>query len=281
MSLAPEVVLGGAAQGCLYGLTALSLVFLYRATGVLSFMQGEAMAVGAYVAVGLAALGAPLALAALGAIAAGYAFGALAARCALEPVRTRAPWVATLATFGLALALRGVLLSLPAATQGWYRFDWVGEGRWLGLAARQWAVMLAAAGVAAAFALLLRGTDWGRRVRASAEDAVTAERLGIDVARLRRQAWGVGTALAVAAGLASAPVTFVHPELGSLALNAFPAAVLGGMKPGPAVLAAGVALGVLEALAAWQLPPGGKELLLQLVLIAALLALPRERVAAP
>ena len=53
------------------------------------------------------------------------------------------------------------------------------------------------------------------------------------------------------------------------------------MKPGPAVLAAGVALGVLEALAAWQLPPGGKELLLQLVLIAALLALPRERVAAP
>ncbi|WP_142810325.1 branched-chain amino acid ABC transporter permease [Tepidiphilus olei] len=281
MSLAPEVVLGGAAQGCLYGLTALSLVFLYRATGVLSFMQGEAMAAGAYVAVGLAAMGAPLALAAVGAIAAGQVFGTLAARFALEPVRTRAPWVATLTTFGLALALRGVLLSLPAATQGWYRFDWVGEGRWLGLAARQWAVMLAAAGVAAAFALLLRGTTWGRRVRASAEDAVTAERLGIDVARLRRQAWGVGTALAVAAGLAAAPITFVHPDLGSLALNAFPAAVLGGMKPGPTVLAAGVGLGVLEAIAAWQLPPGGKELLLQLVLIAALLALPRERAAAP
>ncbi|MBI5780307.1 MAG: branched-chain amino acid ABC transporter permease [Rhodocyclales bacterium] len=281
MNLAPEVVLGGAAQGCLYGLTALSLVFLYRATGVLSFMQGEAMAAGAYVAVGLTALGVPLALAALGATAAGYAFGALAARCVLEPVRLRAPWVATLATFGLTLALRGALLSLPAATQGWYRFDWVGEGRWLGLAARQWAVMLAAAGVASAFALLLRGTAWGRRVRASAEDAATAERLGIDVARLRRQAWGVGTVLAVAAGLAAAPITFVHPDLGSLALNAFPAAVLGGMKPGPAVLAAGVAMGVLEALAAWQLPPGGKELLLQLVLIAALLALPRERAAAP
>jgi branched-chain amino acid transport system permease protein len=43
-----QLVIGGIAQGCIYGLIALGFVLIYKATETVSFAQGELMMLGAF-----------------------------------------------------------------------------------------------------------------------------------------------------------------------------------------------------------------------------------------
>jgi len=81
--------------------------------------------------------------------------------------------------------------------------------------------------------------------------------------------------LAAVAGLLLAPITFVHLNMGLIALKAFPAAVLGGLTSLPGALAGGLFLGVVEALAGLVLPEGAKDVVPYVLLMAALLLFPQ------
>ena len=98
--------------------------------------------------------------------------------------------------------------------------------------------------------------------------------MGVPVARMHTLAWTLGAALAAIAGLLLAPVTFVHLNMGLIALKAFPAAVLGGLTSLPGALVAGIFLGVAEALAGLVLPEGAKDVVPYLLLMLALLLFP-------
>ena len=128
------------------------------------------------------------------------------------------------------------------------------------------------AGVLAAF---FRHTRTGLALRACSEDARSAALMGIPVARMHTLAWALGAALAAIAGLLLAPITFVHLNMGFIALKAFPAAVLGGLTSLPGALVAGVFLGVAEALAGLALPEGAKDFVPYVLLMAALLLFPQ------
>ena len=112
-------------------------------------------------------------------------------------------------------------------------------------------------------------------LRACSEDARVAALMGVPVARMHTLAWALGAALAAFAGLLLAPVTFVHLNMGFIALKAFPAAVLGGLTSLPGALAAGVLLGVVEALAGLALPEGVKDVVPYALLMGALLLFPQ------
>jgi branched-chain amino acid transport system permease protein len=99
--------------------------------------------------------------------------------------------------------------------------------------------------------------------------------MGVPVARMHTLAWALGAALAAFAGLLLAPVTFVHLNMGFIALKAFPAAVLGGLTSLPGALVAGVLLGVVEALAGLALPEGVKDVVPYALLMGALLLFPQ------
>jgi branched-chain amino acid transport system permease protein len=49
-----QLIISGAAQGCIYGLIALGFVLIYKATETVSFAQGDLMMLGAFA--GLAAM---------------------------------------------------------------------------------------------------------------------------------------------------------------------------------------------------------------------------------
>ena len=88
-------------------------------------------------------------------------------------------------------------------------------------------------------------------------------------------AWALGAAVAAVAGLLLAPVTFVHLNMGFIALKAFPAAVLGGLTSLPGALLGGVFLGVVEAVAGLVLPEGVKDMVPYALLLLALLLFPQ------
>jgi len=76
------------------------------------------------------------------------------------------------------------------------------------------------------------------------------------------------------AGILIAPITLLQVEMGYLALNAFPAAILGGMKSIPGAILGGFVLGLLESLAGAYLADWIKNVFPWLALIIILLIKP-------
>ncbi len=112
------------------------------------------------------------------------------------------------------------------------------------------AFVLALAITAALWAFLTR-TDLGRGIRATSQDADAAILMGVDVERVAMVTFGLGTALAAAAGVLLAPSLYLYPTVGELlVVKCFVIVVLGGLGSVPGAIAGGVLLGVVESLGA-------------------------------
>lgn len=275
-----QVLASGIAVGCIYGLVALSFVLIYKATETISFMQGELLMLGAFTALALnTGAGWPVGWAALGAIGAMVLLGAALERGVLRRAIGQPHLTALLLTFGLGMILRGAVTAVPAASQTIHRLSLPFSDRPLVLgslviAAEHVVVIVATLLLAGVLTLFFRHTRTGLALRACSEDPRVAALMGISVPAMHTLAWALGAGLAACAGLLLAPVTFVHVNMGLIALKAFPAAVLGGMTSLPGALLAGVFLGAAEAVAGLVLPEGAKDVVPYMLLMAALLLFP-------
>src|SRR3989454_5861343 len=92
------------------------------------------------------------------------------------------------------------------------------------------------------FSLMVKQTWLGRAFRGAAQNRVGIQTAGIDVLRLDMLAFGVGVALAAAAGALLAPDFLVYPENGAIStFKGFEIIVIGG----PGSLAGGIRGGLL------------------------------------
>jgi branched-chain amino acid transport system permease protein len=103
-----------------------------------------------------------------------------------------------------------------------------------------------------AFFLAFKYSSWGVAMRASAEDGETAALMGIRLGRVSALAWIVAGVLAAVAALflVGAPTPGVSAAAYTVALRAFPAAILGGLDSTGGALVGGLLIGITEALAA-------------------------------
>lgn len=94
---------------------------------------------------------------------------------------------------------------------------------------------------------LIKKTDWGKAVRATAADRETAEILGINTSRIHEIVFAIGIGLTGVAGAFLATVYPVSPLAGVyFALIAFIVVLLGGSITG--CLAAGLLIGITQSL---------------------------------
>ncbi len=108
-----------------------------------------------------------------------------------------------------------------------------------------------ALGITAALYLFLSRTDLGRAIRATSQSAEAALLMGIDVEKVAVVTFGLGTALAGAAGVLLAPSLYLYPTVGELLIvKCFVIVVLGGLGSVPGAIAGGIMLGVAESLGA-------------------------------
>jgi branched-chain amino acid transport system permease protein len=99
--------------------------------------------------------------------------------------------------------------------------------------------------------LFLGRTDVGRAIRATSQNKEAAILMGIDVDRVAAVAFGLGTALAGAAGVLLAPSLYLYPTVGELLIvKSFVIVVLGGLGSVPGAIAGGILLGLVESLGA-------------------------------
>lgn len=143
-------------------------------------------------------------------------------------------------------------------------------------------VPLARAGAAAvslgavvALALFLHRTSLGKAIRASANNREGAALVGIDVTRVYRIAFALGTVAAALAGAVIVPFSLVSPFVGhEFVLKAFVIAVLGGLGSMAGALAGGLLIGFVEALSSLYISASLGNAIVFGILIAVLLYRP-------
>lgn len=246
-------IVSGLGVGAVYALSGVGLVLLYRSSGVLNFAFGALGALGAYLAWSLLQLGWPQALA-WGAAIAGAMLLSLAYGRLLAPrLAQRDPSIRSIATLGFALILMGFTewywgeqprrLVLPTDAEALEFFEVrLTYTRVLGLALAL--VMMGGVG------LLLGRTRIGLKMRALADDRDLSALLGIRVLQVDTVAWVLSGAFAGVCGLLLANIVRLQATLLTfLVIPAFAAAILGRLRSLPLTVAAGIAIGVAEAMA--------------------------------
>ncbi len=129
--------------------------------------------------------------------------------------------------------------------------------------------------ITGALYLFLGRTDTGRAVRATAQNAEAAILMGIDVEKIAMLTFGVGTALAGAAGVLLGPSLYLYPTVGEiLIVKCFVIVVLGGLGSVPGAIAGGVLLGLVESLGAVYVSMALKDGIGFLIFLAVLLYRP-------
>jgi branched-chain amino acid transport system permease protein len=131
-----------------------------------------------------------------------------------------------------------------------------------------------AALTAAVYWFLLR-TETGTAIRATAQDREAAQLMGIDVRRSANIAFGIGAALAGAAGALISPTYYIYPQVGgAFTLKAFVVVVLGGMGSVVGAILGGLIIGTAESLAGAYLASGWKDLFVYSLFLLVLLLKP-------
>jgi branched-chain amino acid transport system permease protein len=124
--------------------------------------------------------------------------------------------------------------------------------------------------------LFLQHTKLGKAMRATADNPQLALVCGIDTTRVTSWTWGIGAALAAAAGVLYGIDAQLRPDMGwSFLLPLFAAVILGGIGSPLGALVGGIILGVVQQVSTAFLLPTYKPAVAFLVLILLLFVRPR------
>jgi branched-chain amino acid transport system permease protein len=271
MNALTQALMSGAMSGAVYALLATGLVLAFHTSRVVNLAHGESYAIAGLVAAAIAGADLPLAVALPAGLAAAIAFSLAVERVLLRPRRDWPIGSLILVTLAAAFVSRGVLQVAMGVDALSFQRLFVGRPiRLMGGALPWQGLVLILAGFAAALlvTLFLLYTPLGRQMRATAENADAAELLGIDVDRIRTLAFGIAGALGGLGAILLVPLVSVDYQAGlAMTLRGFIAAALAGMSPSRAV-AAGLGLGLAEALVTTYLGALAQDPIVFLVLIA-------------
>ena len=282
-----QLIISGAAIGCIYVLIALGFVLIYKATETVNFAQGDLMMVSGFMGLtAMTAIGLPFAPAFLLTIAAMALLGMGTERLVLRPLLGQPAFTVVMMTIGLGYLARGLVTMIPYwgtethALPVPYKDQVIWIGREAGtsgglvLSVEHLVIIVATIILVALLYVFFRYTRLGIAMQATSQNQLAAFYMGIPVRRVNMLIWGLSSAICGVAGLLLAPITFVHANMGFVGLKAFPAAVVGGFGSIPGALVGGLVIGIVESLAGFYLPEGVKDVAAYVVVLVMLVVKP-------
>jgi branched-chain amino acid transport system permease protein len=272
-----QILVNGVLLGGLYGLMALGMALVWGVLNIVNLAHGAFIMLGGY-AVYFLFTGAgidpfaALPLAMLGM----FLFGYLVQRCILNLIVRSALLNTLLITFGLDVVLTYMAQLAFSADFRAINPSYAGANVTLAgitIPLARLAAFLVAVLLAALLWLLLNKTQLGRAIRATAQNLTAARLYGVDPRQLYAVTFGIGAALAGAAGGLYGVVAQITPYIGaSLTAKSFVIAIIGGLDNPLAVVAAGLVIGIAESATSLYLGPTFTDVisfgLLVLILVA-------------
>jgi branched-chain amino acid transport system permease protein len=272
----------GVLLGGYYALLASGLALMFGVMRIINLAHGDLAVLGAYlIMVVLDHKNVSPFLALLPVLPVMLAFGWVLQRTVLDRSLRSGVLVPLLTTFGLSIVIQNLLLEKfsPDVRSLGGQAGSVATGSWQitsQVNVSQIGVLIVAVAVAVlgGLQLFLGRTQAGRRMRATAQDAETAELVGVDSRAVYARATAIAVAIAALAGLFLAIRSTFSPFSGPTQLIfAFEAVVIGGFGSLWGTLAGGMVLGVSQTIGA-QINPQYAVLAGHLVFLA-VLASPR------
>jgi len=270
--------MNGIVIGAIYALAALGVSLVVGIMNVINFAHGELYILAGYFSYLFAnALGMNFVLAMILAVALVFVFGVLIEYTLIRPTYGNDMYSLIL-TFILSIVLQNAYLLIfgpyPNKPPNWVGGSTLILGSFY-YGNQRLAALIAGSAVITLVFLVIKKTWFGRIIRATSQDREMAELNGVNTKRLNMLSFGLGCALAAAAGVILSPIFPVTPTAGvPVALTAFVVVVLGGMGSLWGCVIGGLIIGLVENFGATYISTGYKQVFSFIILIVVLLSRP-------
>jgi branched-subunit amino acid ABC-type transport system permease component len=267
----------GIVTGMILALVASGLTLIFGIMDVVNFAHGELFMLGAYIGVLVLTATGSFWLALVLASLVVAIIGAAIQIVTLRPLIGRDPLNTILVTFGFSLILQNYVLwqfgpvarKINEPITAHFNLFYL-EYPWYRLL-----IALLSALIIGAFYLFLKFGKYGVWIRATTQDRVMAQAMGIPVPWVSTGVFALGAAMAAASGVLLAPLAGVSHTMGlDWVLKAFIVVVVGGMGNLGGSIAAAIFISLLESYAAIWVNPSQAVIVSFVVLILTLLFRP-------
>lgn len=255
-----QVLINGILLGGLYGIMALGMSLIWGVMNIVNIAHGALIMLGAYLTFWMFTLwgwdpflSLPVTILLL------FVYGYLLQRFVLNLIVRAQLFMTLLITFGVEVAMVNIARILWSSDLRQVTPRYAGANFSLGGLTipyvRLW-VFVTTVILSLLFLLLLEHTRLGRAIRATAEELRAARLTGIPVGHIYAVTYGLGAALAGAAGAMWGMLFPVTPVMGGpLTLKSFVVAVLGGLGTMLGSVVGGLVLGLAESFSSTYLGP--------------------------
>jgi branched-chain amino acid transport system permease protein len=269
--------LNGIVTGMILALIASGLTLIFGIMDVVNFAHGELFMLGAYIGVVVLATSGSFWLALVLATLVVAIIGAALQITTLRPLIGRDPLTTILATFGLSLVLQNYALWQFGPVARKIQEPFTGHFQLFYLEYPWYRLLIAALSglIIGGFWLFLKYGKYGIWIRATTQDRVMAQAMGIPVPWVHTAVFAIGAGMAAASGVLFGPLVGVNHTMGlDWILKAFIVVVVGGMGSLGGSIAASIFISLLEAYASIWVSPAQAVIVSFVVLILTLLFRP-------
>jgi branched-chain amino acid transport system permease protein len=267
----------GIVTGMILALVASGLTLIFGIMDVVNFAHGELFMLGAYIGVVVLAMTGSFWLALVVASLVVALLGAALQIVTLRPLLGRDPLTTILATFGISLVLQNYALWQFGPVARKIQEPLTGHFQLFYLEYPWYRLLIAglSAVIIGALWLFLKHSTYGIWIRATTQDRVMAQAMGIPVPRVHTAVFAIGAGMAAASGVLFGPLVGVNHAMGvDWVLKAFIVVVVGGMGNLGGSIAAAIFISLLESYASIWVSPAQAVIVSFVVLILTLLYRP-------
>jgi branched-chain amino acid transport system permease protein len=277
MAVFIQQVFNGLALGLVYALVAVGYSLVFGILRLINFSHGAVYTFGAHTAFFLVSLQfGPVPAIILAMIITGI-LGVLIDKAALAPLRKKksVSIAALVTTLGISNIIQNMLIILFGSQRkpfpDFFNFGMV-KFRDIQINSRQFVMFGVSLVLLLLLLLVVQKTKIGLAMRATSQNSKAALLMGINVNSIITFTFLMGGAsAAIAGGMVSGYYQVVYPGMGfMIGLKAFAASVLGGIGSLPGALVGGLAVGLIESIAALSIGSNYRDAMAFIILIVVL-----------
>ncbi len=275
-----QLLLGGLANGCIYGLVALGFVLIYKASEMVNFAQGDMMMFGAMLALTFVNedwFGMPFLVGVLLAMACMAVLSYALDKYVIRHIFGQPHFAVVILTIAIGFVMRFIAGLIwghePLSLENPFAGKTVNFGGFV-LGMEEVAVIGVTIVLTVGLYFFFSRTKLGVSMQASSQNQLAAYYMGIPVKRVYSIVWAMAGILATIAGVLFASKGTIDPTAGLLGIKAFAAAVIGGFGSLPGALVGGLIVGVVEPFASRYMVAGYSQIAPYAIMLVVLIVAP-------